>query len=258
MKNAENTSAKSGARDYRVYRAGPVERLAAVLITSAVSAAAGLLFYKSLLPAVLGMAAFPLTERLICAFLRERRRESLISQFCDGMSACAAAVRAGHSPERGFGEAREALERIYGEDCILAEEFRVIGRRLSIGEPLERALTDLAERSGIKEVSDMAEVFAAAKRSGGSLPAILRESVAILEQKKRLREEIRTMMTAKRLEQRLMCLMPAGIILYVNVTGADFVAPLYAGFTGRAVMTVFLAVYAAMVVIGERIMKVKL
>lgn len=258
MKSGANISEKSAGCDYRIYRPGLRERAAAAAVSAAVPAAAGLLFYKSLLPVILLPAVYPFAVRLICSYMRERRRARLISQFCDGMSACAGAIRAGYSPERGIVQAAAGLERIYGEGCMLAEEFRSIGRRLSLGEPLEKALSDLAERSGIKEVSDMAEVFAAAKRTGGSLPAILKDSVAILEEKRRLREEIRTMMTAKRLEQRIMCLMPAGIILYVNVTGADFVAPLYQGLTGRAIMTGFLAVYAAMIVVGERIMRVKL
>lgn len=244
--------------DYTQYRLNPMQRAAGAAALLAVSCIFAVLFYKSLIPAAAGMLLLPLIWRLMERALRDRRKDELIRQFCDGMKGYAAAIRVGYSPESGIAEAVRSLSGIYGEDSLLSREFVLMRRRLSVGETIEQIMKDLGERSGIREISDMAGVFAVAKRSGGSLPSILRESVYILEEKNRIREEIRTLMTAKRLEERIMCLMPAGILLYVNLTGKDFVAPLYEGLTGRLIMTVFLAVYVLMICVGEKMMRIKL
>ena len=256
-KKEESTPAKNGGTDYTGYELNAAERAAGAALLAAACAAAGILFYRSLLPAVLGLALIPFVWRLEAGFLNERRKREFIRQFCDGMSGYASAIRAGYSPEKGIDEAIRSLEQIYGSGSMLAGELAQLRRRMSVGETIEHGLSDLAVRSGIREIDDMAGVFSAAKRSGGSLPAILKNSVYIMEEKNRIREEIHTMMTAKRLEERIMCLMPAGILLYVNLTGGDFVEPLYEGASGRIIMTVFLALYVLMIYAGERIMKVE-
>lgn len=174
------------------------------------------------------------------------------------MQALASAMSSGFSAENAFRQARRELTRIYGENSMLAEEFAVIGRSIGMNRPVEAGLRDLAERSGLSDVEELAEIFAIAKRSGGSLPRILRTSARTMEEKSRVREEIRTLMASKRLEQRIMCLMPAGILVYVGLASPGLLTPLYQGLTGRAIMTGCLAVYVLAVWWGEKIMEVEL
>ena len=215
-----------------------------------------LLFYRSLSAALflapLGLAAVPLEKRR----RREARRRELVLEFCDGMKAYANALRAGYAPENALVSGRREVCRIYGEGSMMAREFALMVHRVSVNSSMEEALTDLAERSGVEEIREMAEVFGIAKRSGGSLAGILTGTVRILEEQGRLREEIRTITTARRLEHRVMCLMPAAILVYVNLTSPEFLAPLYEGLRGRSLMTVFLLVYGLAAALGERILRI--
>ena len=214
------------------------------------------LFYRKLLAGLIFSPILTLLLKWEAKRRNEIRRRRLAGEFRDGMQALASALRAGYSVENAFSQAERELTRIYGDDGLLSPEFALIRRRLHMNETVEAALADLAERSGLEDIRDMAQVFAIAKRSGGRLPEILQKASGALEEKGRLEEEIQTLMTAKRLEQRLMSLMPAAILAYVGLTSPDFLAPLYQGVGGRMVMTVCLIVYGLAVWLGERIMKI--
>jgi len=218
----------------------------------------GWLFFKSLAAGGILLVFLPLLVKPIDRAMRKRRLELLERQFIDGMRSFAAALRAGFSPENGLLQVIPEIRRIYGEDAMLAEEFLMIRRRLTLGESMEDGLRDLADRSGIEDIREMAAVFAIAKRTGGNLAGILMETVHILEEKRRTKGEIRTMITAKRLEHRVMCLMPAGILAYLNLTGPEFIQPLYEGLRGRVIMSGCLGVYVFAVWLGEKIMQVEL
>lgn len=189
--------------------------------------------------------------------LAEKRRERLASQFRDGIISVASALTAGYAIENAWQEAAGEMAMVYGEEGEVTREFRGICRKLATNSTSEDAVKDLAERSGIAEIRQFAEVFAAAKRTSGNLAPILRDTADLLGKKLKLKEEIRTMVAAKRMEQSIMNLMPAMILIYMNVGSPGFTDPLYEGIVGRIFMTACLALYGFAVWLGGRILKVE-
>ena len=243
---------------YREYRLSKKELFSIAGLWTIVSVCISFLFYRSFLPMMFFLALFPLVLKPVKKKFIAKRKEMLSLQFCDGMSAYALAIGVGYSPENGISQALIEIERIHGKESLLAKEFALIKRKLSLGESIENCIVDFSKRSDIEEAKLMAGVFAIAKRNGGYLPDILRSATRMLEEKSRLGEEIKTLMSAKRLEHRIMCIMPAGILAYINLSGYEFVAPLYSGFAGRIIMTVAILIYALLIYLGERIMKTDL
>jgi len=219
---------------------------------------AALLFFDSLLPALIFAPVFIVAVKVYKKGVIKKTKNLLRLQFRDGISAYAAALASGYSAENAVDQALIEIDGIYGRDSMLSQEFRALRRGLEVNRPIESGLLELAARSGLEEIKEMAQVFAIAKRTGGALPQILRETIYMIDAREHLRSEITTMMTGKRLEQRIMCLMPAGMILYMRLTSPDFMSPLYEGLTGRIIMIVALVVYAFAIALGEKIMSVKL
>ena len=189
--------------------------------------------------------------------LAAKRREALAGQFRSGILSVASALTAGYAIENAWQVAAKEMDSVYGERSEIARELKGICRKLSMNRTTEEAVRELAERSGIAEIRQFAEVFAAAKRTSGSLAPILRDTAELLGRKLQVTEEIRTLAAAKRLEQHIMDGMPALILLYVNLGSPGFTDPLYTGITGRLVMTTCLAVYGFAVWLGERILQVE-
>ena len=215
------------------------------------------LFYRSERVILLFLPAVLLVPLTMKKRLAVRKREQLASQFKDGVLSAAAAISAGYSVENAWKEAAGEMESLYGADSVIAQELHTLCRKLSSGQTSERAVQDLADRSGVPEIEQFAEVFAAARRSSGNLGLILRDTAESISRRIRVQEEIRTLVAAKRLEQNIMCLMPALMLLYINLGSPGYTDPLYQGAGGRMIMTLCLIVYGAAIYLGHRILRIE-
>lgn len=250
------SAGKKDSSEYE-FRLSFKEKALCLAVWTAVSLFLGRLFFHSFVFSVPIVCLSPFVLKYFKRIRKEKRQEDISSQFCDAMSAFAAALSSGFSPENAVAEAVSELERINGRKGYMQDELELIAKKLSIGESIENAFIGLSRKTGIREIEQMADVFSTAKRSGGSLPDILRHTVYMLEEKRRLKEEIRTIITAKKTEHRIMCLMLPFILLYINLTGSEFVSVLYEGVRGRVIMTAALAVFFLAVCLGERIIRIR-
>ena len=244
-------------QDYRRYEMSPGEVLAAFAQGILLSMLLGWLFYRSILGMILLLPLSLLVLGRMGRKKKEERMALLERQFRDGLQALSTALCAGYSVENAFYEAGRELAQIYGKDAILVIEFAMVSRQIQMNRPVEAALADLAERSGLEDIRQLAEVFAIVKRNGGPLVQILKSTAQAMEEKWRTREEIHTIMASRRLEQRIMSVMPIAIIGYVNLGNAEFTAVLYEGLRGRIIMTAALGIYGLALWLGERIMDVQ-
>ena len=83
---------------------------------------------------------------------------------------------------------------------------------------LEELWGDFAKRSGIEEIRSFAQIFKAARRSGGQLGMIISHVSEIIGGKIQVQEEIRLMTAQKQFEQKIMNLLPLLIVLYIDLT----------------------------------------
>lgn len=65
------------------------------------------------------------------------------------------------------------------------------------------------------------------------------------------------MNASKRYEQKVMNMIPFGIILYMNFSSPEFLSTLYTTLLGRITMTGCLAVYILAIYLAERIMRIE-
>ena len=189
--------------------------------------------------------------------LQKKRQGEMTRQFQDGIQLMAASLQAGYSAENAFREAIRELVKVYGPETCVVQEFRHIEAQLSMNRNLEELLLDFGRRSGVDDIRSFAEVFLTARRTGGDLPGIIRNTVFCIRQKQETLQEIETCLAGKRMEQNIMSLIPILILAYVKLTSPEFVAPLYGNLTGTLVMTVCFAVYAAAWFWGRKIVQIE-
>ena len=75
----------------------------------------------------------------------------------------------------------------------------------------------------------------------------------MISEKIEVEKEIQVLLSAKRLEQNIMSVVPFAIICYVSAASGGYFEPLYTTSAGRIVMTVCLVVYAAAYILGRKI-----
>ncbi len=172
----------------------------------------------------------------------EEVKRELTSQFKSMVEAVSASLNAGYSLERAFVDAKRDMELLYEKEVpILLELDRILaGMHMNI--PVEQLLADFGRRSGNEDIQNFANVVAAAKKSGGNLIRIIQKTVNSITDKIAVEEEIETLIAAKKLEERIMMVMPYGIILYLRLSNGEFLEALYHNLIGVFCMTVFLIV----------------
>lgn len=242
-------------QDCRKYCWKKRERLAAILVSFLLTGFFAYFFYRSI------WAMIPLAPVGIGCFYNIRRKkiekdgEELKSQFRECILSVAAFLQAGYSAENAFVECEKDMAIMYGEDARICGELGLIRRGLNINITLEELLRDFARRSNCEEISQFARIFALAKRNGGNMAAIIRSSAALIGKRIELRQEIRTLLSGKRMELNIMEVMPFGILLYISLGNPGYFDGLYHNLFGVAVMTGCLAVYLAAYLIGELVMR---
>ena len=244
--------------DYRKYRAGFVEKLACAAVGAGAAGMAAWLLYRSVWGMLLFPAAYLVCVKKYCTLQKEKRKEQLLMEFKDAMQSASAALLAGYSVENAWRETEKELLELHGEKGFMAAEVRWMNEGVRMNEPLERLLLSFAARSGCEEIESFAEVFAFAKRSGGDFVHIMQTTVQKLAGRIEVEREVATVLAGKRLEGRIMEIMPLAILAYLQVASGEFLDALYGSAFGVAVMSIAFCCYLAAIKWSEHILDIQI
>ena len=253
MKKTTENVRKTAPRNYSVYNLSLIEKILLAIVSAAVSGCIGYLFFNSIY--MIPVLLIPVCIILVKFYkkLRIARRTKKLSQEFEELSdSLAESLQAGYSLENAFFEAAKQL-RIIHEKADILDELDYICGGISMNQPVEALVGNMAKRSGIEDIITFSELLVTARKSGGNLIAVIRQNASILHDKRQVLEDIETVITAKKLENRVMNLMPVGILIYLKLSSPEFMDVLYTTLMGRVVMAGCLIVYAAAIFIGRRI-----
>lgn len=244
-------------RDYRKYCFSWKEQILCTILAGGLTGIIAWLFYRS----VYAFALFPFCRWLIGKQLKDRlrkkREQNMLHEFQGMLQIISGLLKAGYSMENAFLEGEHDFIRLYGGRCIMAQEFVAINHQLQMNIPIEKLLEDLAERTGIEEIDSFSQVFGFAKRGGGDIGKIFRDSAERIAERAEVKREIETVIAAKKLEQNIMALIPFGILIYIGVGMPEFLEPLYGSFTGIVVMSLCLGVYGVACLLAQKITEIQ-
>ena len=243
--------------NYNEYQLTVLDNLKCLPASLAISGMVSFLFYDSLW----GMVVFP----AIMIFLRKSirnnviatRKEKLSQQILDGLRAISTALLAGYSVENAWKEAQNEIGLLYGEDNYMYMELEEMNRCVEMNVPLELRMNDFAYRSGVEDIESFAEIFSFAKRSGGDFVHIIDSTTNRMCEKYETRREIEVLIASKKLEQKVMNVIPLGILAYLKLTSMDYLSVLYGNLFGVFFMTVCLILYGFAMVLSEKVLEIQ-
>ena len=185
----------------------------------------------------------------------QANRKKLVVQFQECILSVAASLDVGYSVENAFLESDADMQMLFGKHSFICQELQLIKRGLIINITLEELLISFGQRCNIPEIKEFAEVFVIAKRNGGSIPEIIRTSAEIISQKNKAEENITTLITSRRLEQKVMNVMPFGICIYVGIGNPGYFDSLYHNFFGVCLMSGCLIAYIIAYYLSNKILE---
>lgn len=214
-------------------------------------------FYQSII------AILPLTilgflfYRMERKELLHRKKEAVRQQFKEMLLLTVTGQKAGYSVENAFLKSNEDMENLYGKDSGICQMLRELQIGLQNGCKAADLWKSIGEEIDIVEIREFASVFTIAKESGGNMTVIMERTAENIENRADTQKEIETLLSARKLEQRIMNVMPFFLILYINVTSSGYFDGFYHSFQGVAIMTVCLMVYLGAYLMGVKITVIK-
>ena len=247
-----------GLTDYNYYVMSKKEKLLYTLIAAAALYVVGYIFYHShILSAILSLFSlkYPKMRR---KQIIEKRKNELNLQFRDMLYSLSSSLSAGKSVEMAFRDVIKDLMIIYPDpNTSIILEVELIVRRIEMNETIESALADFASRSHLEDVENFADVFQTCKRTGGNIVEIIRNTSNIINDKIEIKQEITTLLSSRKFEQKVLNIMPIGLILMLTLTAEDYMNDIFTTIAGRIAMTVAIIFLVAAYFISSKITDIK-
>ncbi len=186
------------------------------------------------------------------------RKSEFNLQFKEALCSINSSVQAGYSLENAFLESHRDMIIFYGQHSLIANELLQIKKGIHNNRTLEEMLMELGKRSDIDDIKDFASILITGKQSGGNVNEIIESSITVIEEKLSVLQEIETIISAQKFEQKFMNAIPFIIIFYVELTAKGFFSVLYNNLFGRLIMTICLILYFISVRLSNKITDIKI
>lgn len=210
------------------------------------------------------LAFFPLLIFGWLYFKREqkeilhKKREEARQQFKEMLLLAVAGQKAGYSVENAFLNSYGDMANLYGADSSICRMLTEIKAGLDNNLNIAGLWKNIGEACDITEIKEFSEVFCIAKESGGNMTAIMDRTAETIGDKAETQKEIETLLSERKLEQKIMNVMPFLLMIYISFTSPGYFNGLYHSAEGIVIMTFCLFFYLAAYAIGIKIISVEI
>lgn len=224
--------------DYSVYIMTVQEKILYTLLAAVVLFGVGYVFYRSIIISALFAVLSVKYPKMRAEGIAAKRQRDLTLQFKDMLYSLSSAVGAGSSVENGLSIALEDMRKQYANPkTSIIRELELMVARVKLGQNVEEIFNDFAKRSHIEDVQTFANIFDIAKRTGGNMIRIIRQTTDVISEKIETKSEIETALSGRKMEQKVLTVMPILLILFMTYGSGGFMEPLFTTLVGRIVST---------------------
>ena len=232
------------ALDFKMQKAGiPLlgsEFLLLLGLSGFIAAIIGAVLTKKLYAGVL-VAIFVVMAEWIYVLLKiDRREAAFTNQLGDCLMMVANAMRAGFS----FLQAMELVSKEM--EPPISDEFKHVMRDISLGASVERALDDMDKRVNSSDFSLVVTAVLVQQQVGGDLSHILDTISGTIQDRIRMRREVRTLTAQGRMSGWVLAALPFGLGAFLVLVNPGYMEPLFNERIGQ--MAICFAVF--MVIVG--------
>lgn len=213
-------------------------------------------FYRSIWAVfpLLGVGAgyFHMEKKL----LEQKKKEAARDEFKELMLLAANGQKAGYSAENAFLSSYQDMKGLFGESSSVCRMLRILkaGRENNIPFPV--LWKEIGSQLNIAEITEFAQVYEISQKSSGNMASVMEKTADIIVRKIEAEKEIDVLLSAKRLEQKIMNVMPFAVMLYINITSPGYFSGLYQSSAGIFVMSLCLLVYISAYLLSVSIVSI--
>ncbi|MFE9820028.1 type II secretion system F family protein [Streptomyces sp. NBC_00236] len=183
-------------------------------------------------------------------YQRTKRTERFINQLPELSRILANATQAGLALRTALSMAADELEDPAGE------ELARVARRLSVGESLEDAMSELTERLPSRELVVLVTTLVLSNRAGGTVVSSLRNLTETLEERKETRREVKTQLSQVTVTAYAVPGFGIGAMLLMNAVMPGALDRMTGAFIGQVAVIVSLVLYAIGFIVIRRLSRI--
>jgi len=214
-------------------------------------------FYRSFRAVIPLLIPATIRFLVLCRRFYEKKQKDLEWEFRECIMSVATGLRAGYSVENAFEESVGDMQMMFGEKSRMIRELQKICGGLKNNISLEKLLEEFGERSGSVLIKEFADILNIASKSGGDMTEIIANTAECMEEQNRLMSETEDIVSGRKLEGKIMSLIPFVLAFYVQFTNPGYFEMFYRDTLGRVIMTVCLVLYLAAVFLIEKILEIE-
>lgn len=241
--------------DFKMQQAGipllGAEFLALLLLSAVVVGLIVTLIVKKLHAGILAAIVIMALEYIYVLVRIERRSSSFTNQLGDCLMMVANALRAGFS----FLQAMDMISKEM--EPPISEEFKHVMRDINLGASVERALDDMDKRVGSPDFSLVVTAVLIQQQVGGDLAQILDTISETIQDRIRMRREVKTLTTQGRMSGWILILTPVAFALFMTASNPNYLDPLLHHPIGQAILAVTVVMEIIGAIIINRIVDIE-
>ncbi|MEU6594765.1 type II secretion system F family protein [Streptomyces sp. NPDC046881] len=181
---------------------------------------------------------------------RQKRIERFIGQLPELARILANATQAGLALRTAIGMAAEELEAPAGE------ELGKVADQLAVGQSLDDALGELADRLPSRELVVLVTTLVLSNRAGGQVVSALRNLTETLEERKETRREIRTQLSQVTMTSYAVPVLGVGALFLMNGVKDGALDRMTGSPVGQACVIIAFAMYTVGFVLIRRMSRI--
>ena len=217
------------------------------------------LFYHSVILSLLSGFLIRFMRSFYEEFKARRRMQELTIQFKDMLYCISASIASGRQMQEAIIEAEDNMSIMYSCDSPIMTELTYMRKCiLENNESDKTLLEDFARRSRNEDINNFVQVYVTCRNMGGDMEKIISRTSTILTDKMNIEREIKAITAQKKLEGRIIALMPLAMLFSLNIVSGSYISPLYETVVGRLIMTGCLAASLYGVWLMEKISTIEL
>lgn len=233
------------------------ERIKTFLQAIGITAGIAFLFYRSLAGMLLLPIVWKLQKSYIATKRKEQKMQKLREEFLHGIEVLNSSLQAGLSMENSWREVEKDARCLYGERSEFYTAIKEMNQRIAHNMPMEKLFLGVAYQCNVEEMIQFAELLEFAKRSGGKWKQMIDVTASQMKEREEAKLQIEVMVAEKRMEQKVMNMIPLGLLAFLQFSAWDYLAVLYHNWFGVITMTLFLLGYAGAIFLSEKILRVE-
>lgn len=233
------------------------EEIRVCTYTIVITVLIAVLFYRSIWACILAPIFYYIIRNKERKSKKEQQDKKLLEQFINGIRILNTSLQAGVAMENAWVEVEKEIKHLYGEEDFFYQKMREINHAVTLNNPIEKQFLKFAQDTGLEDIIQFAELFEYGKRSGGNWKKIIDSTVQRLNEKFETEKQIEVLVAEKQMEQRVMNIIPLGILAFLQFFSWDYMSVLYHNLLGVICMSIVLAGYCCSIFLAEKILQIK-